>query len=175
MTKPRRGFPPCVFLPLDRPQFSQSNHMGKRKLHEPCLVLSFHYCSRCAASGGRRYECSASKLFNKLLACEFRIFCGDWPFSLPACSRSCPVRCQHLNAMPWWAPLGGLAGAVAVFAGLTLIDKLGAGTVNGLIIAANIVTSISIDHFGLRNTPVHTGVRPFIPRLHGKVVVLVLL
>jgi bacterial/archaeal transporter family-2 protein len=62
---------------------------------------------------------------------------------------------QSLEAMPWWAPLGGLAGAVAVFAGLTLIDKLGAGTVNGLIIAANIVTSIAIDHFGLLNTPVH--------------------
>ncbi len=52
-------------------------------------------------------------------------------------------------------PLGGLAGAVAVFAGLTLIDKLGAGTVNGLTITANIVTSIAIDHFGLLNAPVH--------------------
>jgi bacterial/archaeal transporter family-2 protein len=62
---------------------------------------------------------------------------------------------QGLGAMPWWAPLGGLAGAVAVFAGLTLIDKLGAGVVNGLIIAANIVASIAIDHFGLLNTPVH--------------------
>ncbi len=64
---------------------------------------------------------------------------------------------QSVGAMPWWAPLGGLAGAVAVFAGLILIDKLGAGTVNGLIIAANIVASIAIDHFGLLNTPVHTA------------------
>ena len=40
-----------------------------------------------------------------------------------------------------------------VFAGLTLIGKLGAGTVN---IAANIVTSTVIDHFGLLNTPMHT-------------------
>ncbi len=62
---------------------------------------------------------------------------------------------QSLNAMPWWAPLGGLAGAVAVFAGLTLIDKLGAATVNGLIISANIITSIAIDQFGIMNTPVH--------------------
>ncbi len=64
---------------------------------------------------------------------------------------------QSVAAMPWWAPLGGLAGAVAVFAGLILIGKLGAGTVNGLIIAANIVASIAIDHFGLLNTPVHTA------------------
>ena len=64
---------------------------------------------------------------------------------------------QNLNELPWWAPLGGLAGAVAVYAGLTLIDKIGAGTVNGLIITANILASIAIDHFGLLNTPVHTA------------------
>ncbi len=64
---------------------------------------------------------------------------------------------QNLNEMPWWAPLGGLAGAVAVYAGLTLIDRLGAGTVNGLIITANILTSLAIDHFGLLNTPVHAA------------------
>ncbi len=39
---------------------------------------------------------------------------------------------QSLSAMPWWAPLGGLAGADAVFAGLTLIDKPGADAANGL-------------------------------------------
>ena len=43
---------------------------------------------------------------------------------------------EGIAAMPWWAPLAGLTGAVAVFAGLALIDKLGAGMVNGLIIAA---------------------------------------
>ena len=64
---------------------------------------------------------------------------------------------QDLSDMPWWTPLGGLAGAFAVFAGLTLIDKVGAGTVNGLIITANILASIAIDHFGLLNTPVHTA------------------
>ena len=59
-------------------------------------------------------------------------------------------------AMPWWAPLAGLTGAVAVFAGLALIDKIGAGPVNGLIIMANLLTSLAIDHFGLMNMPVHT-------------------
>jgi bacterial/archaeal transporter family-2 protein len=57
--------------------------------------------------------------------------------------------------MPWWAPLAGLTGAVAVFAGLALIDKIGAGLVNGLIITANLLTSLAIDHFGLMNMPVH--------------------
>lgn len=58
--------------------------------------------------------------------------------------------------MPWWAPLGGLAGAVAVFAGLSLVDKLGSSAFNGLIITANILTCLAIDHFGLLNMPQHS-------------------
>jgi len=61
-----------------------------------------------------------------------------------------------LAAMPWWAPLGGITGAVAVFAGLLLIQKLGAGPVNGLTITANLVTSLLIDHFGLLRMEVHS-------------------
>ena len=57
--------------------------------------------------------------------------------------------------MPWWAPLAGLTGAVAVFAELAFIDKIGAGPVNGLIITANLLASLAIDHFGLMNMPVH--------------------
>lgn len=54
-----------------------------------------------------------------------------------------------LAGMPWWAPLGGIAGAVAVFAGLLLIQKLGAGPVNGVTISANLIASLAIDHFAL--------------------------
>ena len=57
--------------------------------------------------------------------------------------------------MPWWAPLGGIAGAVAVFAGLLLIQQLGAGPVNGVTITANILCSLLIDHFGLFNMAQH--------------------
>lgn len=57
--------------------------------------------------------------------------------------------------MAWWAPLAGLVGAAAVVAGLLFVDKLGAGTINGLIITANIITSLAIDHFGLIGVPPH--------------------
>jgi len=57
--------------------------------------------------------------------------------------------------MPWWAPLAGLTGAVAVVAGLLFVDKVGAGPLNGLIITANLLASLAIDHFGLMNIPVH--------------------
>src|ERR1700760_1997957 len=33
-----------------------------------------------------------------------------------------------LKAMPWWAVFGGLVGAVQVFAGLVLVNKVGTGT-----------------------------------------------
>ena len=45
--------------------------------------------------------------------------------------------------------------AVAVFAGLVLIDKVGWGAFNGLLITANIVVSLAIDHFGVLGMPVH--------------------
>ncbi|WP_375465546.1 DMT family transporter [uncultured Methylobacterium sp.] len=59
-----------------------------------------------------------------------------------------------LEAMPWWAPLGGIAGAVAVFGGLLFVDTVGAGAFNGLLITANLFTSIAIDHFGWLGMPV---------------------
>jgi transporter family-2 protein len=63
---------------------------------------------------------------------------------------------SDLVAMPWWAPLGGLAGAIAVFLGLMFVSRLGAGPFNGLLIAANLITSLLIDHWGLLRMPVHS-------------------
>lgn len=62
---------------------------------------------------------------------------------------------QDIAGMPWWAPLGGITGAVAVFAGLLLIQRLGAGPVNGVTITANILASLAIDHFGLLQMQQH--------------------
>jgi transporter family-2 protein len=61
-----------------------------------------------------------------------------------------------LANMPWWAPLGGIVGAVAVFAGFIFIQKLGAGPVNGITITANILASLAIDHFGLLRMEQHS-------------------
>jgi transporter family-2 protein len=57
--------------------------------------------------------------------------------------------------MPWWAPLGGLVGAVQVYAGLTLVNKVGAGPFVGITVTAALTASLIIDHFGLFNMPVH--------------------
>ncbi len=60
-----------------------------------------------------------------------------------------------LASMPWWAPLGGITGAVAVFMGLLFVDRIGAGPFNGMTISANIIASLLIDRFGLLGMPVH--------------------
>ncbi len=62
---------------------------------------------------------------------------------------------EGLRSMPWWAPIGGLVGAVAVYAGLVLVQKVGAGPYTGLTITAALITSLAIDHFGLFNMQVH--------------------
>ncbi|WP_058535386.1 DMT family transporter [Legionella saoudiensis] len=70
-------------------------------------------------------------------------------FCLFLCS---PLPLPNLNdikTMPWWAPLGGVAGAFAVIGGLLYVHKIGAGTFAGLTITANIIMSLLIDKFGL--------------------------
>lgn len=74
-----------------------------------------------------------------------------------------------VQAMPWWAPLGGITGAVAVFAGLLLIQKLGAGPVNGVTITANLLASLAIDQFGLFGIAPH-AMNPW--RLAGAVLMV---
>jgi len=58
-----------------------------------------------------------------------------------------PTRDQ-LAQLPWWAVVGGLVGAVQVYAGLTLVNKVGAGPFVGFTVTAALITSLLIDHFG---------------------------
>lgn len=61
----------------------------------------------------------------------------------------------QLASMPWWAPLGGLVGAVQVYAGLTLVHRVGAGPFMALTVTAALIASLLLDHFGLLRVPVH--------------------
>ena len=63
---------------------------------------------------------------------------------------------KGIGAMPWWAPLGGLAGAFAVIMGLLFVNKVGAGPFAGLTITANILMSLAIDQFGLFGIEQHS-------------------
>lgn len=56
---------------------------------------------------------------------------------------------RDLKDMPWWAPIGGLVGAVQVYAGLTMVTKVGAGLFVAVTVSSALVASLVIDHFGL--------------------------
>jgi transporter family-2 protein len=67
---------------------------------------------------------------------------------------------EDLAAMPWWAVGGGLVGAVQVYAGLTLVNKVGAGPFVGFTVTAALITSLLIDHFGwfrMQPHPLNSG------------------
>ena len=55
---------------------------------------------------------------------------------------------RDLALMPWWAVVGGLVGAVQVYAGLTQVNKVGAGPFMGFTVTAALLMSLAIDHFG---------------------------
>lgn len=61
---------------------------------------------------------------------------------------------KDIASMPWWAVVGGLVGAVQVYAGLTLVNRVGAGTFMGFTVTSALIMSLVIDHFGwLRVAP----------------------
>lgn len=62
---------------------------------------------------------------------------------------------EGVMQMPWWAPLGGLVGAIAVVVGLMFVNKVGAGTLAGLTITANFLMSLLIDKYGWFGIEVH--------------------
>jgi transporter family-2 protein len=62
---------------------------------------------------------------------------------------------EGLDAMPWWAPLGGLVGALAVIVGLLFVSRVGAGALAGLTITANILMSLMIDKYGWFGMEIH--------------------
>lgn len=56
---------------------------------------------------------------------------------------------QPLSALPPWIWLGGLIGAVFVFAATLLVPKLGAGAMICLVVLGQVVSSLALDHFGV--------------------------
>lgn len=51
--------------------------------------------------------------------------------------------------IPWWAWSGGLFGAVFIALAILLIPKLGAATFIALLVAGQMLASVTFDHYGL--------------------------
>src|SRR5580698_998730 len=60
-----------------------------------------------------------------------------------------PLAQMRGGEIPWWAWSGGLLSIGLTLTGLTLAQKLGSGLYTGLTLTASLLTSITLDHFGL--------------------------
>jgi transporter family-2 protein len=56
---------------------------------------------------------------------------------------------------PWWIWTGGALGAFFVSAVIVLAVKLGATSMVALVLAGQLITSITLDHYGILGYPVH--------------------
>ena len=60
-------------------------------------------------------------------------------------------------AVPWWAWLGGIMGAVMLAAQLFVAEQLGSAVFAGVFVTAALITSVLLDHFGLFGFKQHTA------------------
>jgi transporter family-2 protein len=71
--------------------------------------------------------------------------------------------------VPWWAWSGGLFGAIFIGLAILLVPKLGAATFLALVVAGQMLASVTFDHFGLLGL----AQRSFdLPRLLGVVLLI---
>ena len=88
-------------------------------------------------------------LVNPWLAATVSFVPVVFVFALVFLVRPTPLPSRgDIAGVRWWMPLAGITGAVAVFGGLLFVDTVGAGAFNGLLITANLLTSVALDHFG---------------------------
>ena len=59
------------------------------------------------------------------------------------------------TGVPWWAWLGGLAGAVYGVAAILLASSLGAATLMALVVTGQLLCSVLLDHLGRVGFEVH--------------------
>lgn len=62
---------------------------------------------------------------------------------------------SKIASAPWWAWLGGLAGAVYGVAAILLARSLGAATLMALAVTGQLLCSVLLDHFGWVGFEVH--------------------
>jgi transporter family-2 protein len=55
----------------------------------------------------------------------------------------------NVGRAPWWAPVGGLLGAVYVTVALIAVRTLGASGLTAVVITGQLAISVAIDRFGL--------------------------
>ena len=62
---------------------------------------------------------------------------------------------QHASDAPWWAWVGGLLGAFYVTSTVVVPVRIGAAAFFGILVAAQLVTSVILDRLGAIGFPKH--------------------
>ena len=58
-------------------------------------------------------------------------------------------RISGLDALPWWAWIGGFCGALLLWATTASAPRLGAGSMIALVMIGQVLGSLALDNFGL--------------------------
>lgn len=127
--------------------------------YEPSLALPTYYCRRYAASLGFPNEWDSVKIGQQPLAVQCYLF---FTRCSPAELRVfVPSQTPANRRRPFYHALVGTVGrAGAIVAGLMFVNKVGASTLAGLTITANILMSLLIDKygwFGMEQHPLSLG------------------
>ena len=124
---------------------------------ESHMDLSPHHPRWNSANVRCSYECATLRFTLEQMARQYRVVRLDHAFFIGVFAIfSTPLpSVQGLSSMLWWAPIGGLVGAVQVYAGLTVVNKVGAGPFVGFTVTAALIASLLVDHFGLFRIAVH--------------------
>jgi transporter family-2 protein len=59
-----------------------------------------------------------------------------------------PLPATAVARIPWWAWSGGVFGAIFIALAILLVPKLGAATFIALLVAGQMLASVTLDHFG---------------------------
>ncbi len=71
---------------------------------------------------------------------------------LPFAGREWPSR---LTSVPWWGFMGGVVGSGLVILANMALQRLPTGTFVAVTLAAQLVASAVMDHYGFAGSPVH--------------------
>lgn len=64
---------------------------------------------------------------------------------------------DKLTGVPWWAWVGGLAGAAYGLAAILLAYRLGAATLMAAVVTGQVIASVLLDHFGWLGFEAHAA------------------
>jgi transporter family-2 protein len=76
-------------------------------------------------------------------------------FALALATRAPLPTAAHAQNVPWWAWFGGFLGAAYVASSTILGPRLGAATFTALVVGAQMLAALVVDHYGFVGFPEH--------------------